>query len=557
MSFLSNMLFGKPPMPKRILTDIIIPLHSRDDTPQNRNISVEFAMRFDDVLDTQKLADALWKLLEKPGWRKLGARLRINSESRRLEYHIPVQYTKERPPINFTRSSHDMRLEEHPIGSKFPRVKDRDQIQVFDTLFSLRELTQTEGSTVVLDDWLYSDKAQLGLSVVNFRDATLVTLTWLHTLLDAVGQGELLRAWTAVLEGRDKDVPKFWGYNFDPLEKLGVSVEHDDTTSKDNIAEKQVSRTDVRKSWARMTISSIKAGLRRFLNLKYVFAYLYPRIFKSKKPQSWRMLYMPASYMARLRTSAMRDIASLDPSQITYHNTPSAPPKPFLSDGDIFSAWLTRHLMACNRTLFDSSPTRPLLFRNVLDMRDVLSTATSGYDALIPRGKAYVGNCTAYVTSQFTLEQFLSLPLGHVAARLRRDLVEQATREAIEANQRASRSEQKTDTASRNAAMAPVIFAFTNWAKAKLFDTDFSAAVVGSGELESGDGVKRGKPMWIAAYWTDHWTDYWTDARVPENGVGMRGVGSCVGRDAGGGYWLAGVVKEGNGKRFEEGVLSV
>ncbi|KAG9186436.1 hypothetical protein G6011_09544 [Alternaria panax] len=510
-------------MPKRISTDIIIPLHSRDDTYQNRRFSVECAMRFDDVLDTQKLADALWKLLEKPGWRKLGARLRMNSESRRLEYHIPAQYTKDRPPINFTRSSHDMHLEEHPIGSKFPRVKDTDQIQFFDGLFSLRGLTQTEGSTMVLDDWLYSDKAQLGLHVVNFQDATLVTLTWSHTLLDIVGQGELLRAWTAVLEGRDRDVPEFWGYDFDPLEKLGVPVEHDDTTSKDNIAEKQVSETDERKSWARMTISSIKAGLQRFLNLKYVFVYLYSRIFKSKKTQSWRMLYMPAFYMARLRTSAMRDIASLDPSQITYHNTSSASPEPFLSDGDIFSAWLTRHLVTCNPALFDSSPMRPLLFLNVLGLRDVLSTATSRAD----------------VTSQFTMEQFLSLPLGHVAARLRRDLVEQATREVIEANQRASRSEQKTDTAPRDAAMAPVVFSSSNWAKAKLFETDFSAATVDSGELESGDGVKRGKPTWIAGYWTD--------ARVLENEVRTGGVEICVGRDAGGGYWLAGLFEEGNG----------
>ncbi|KNG52712.1 lysr family regulatory protein [Stemphylium lycopersici] len=549
MSFLSNMLFGRPSMPKRVATDIVIPLHSRDDTPQNRNISIEFTMRFDDVLDTQKLADALWKLLEKPGWRKLGARLRMNSESGKLEYHIPAQYTQNRPPINFTWKTHRMRLEEHPIGNKFPTVKDSDQIQVFDILFSLRGLTQTEGSTVVLDDWLYTDKAQLGLHVVNFEDATLVTMTWLHTLLDVMGRQALLTAWKAVLEGRDEDVPEFWGYDFDPLEKLGAPVEHDDTLSKDSIADRQVSGIDEKKGLVRMTIASVKAGLQRFLDLKSIFTYLYSRIFKSQKAQSGRMLYMPASYMARLRASAMRDLASLDPLQITYNNTSSPSPKPFLSDGDIFSAWLTRHLVACNPTLLDSPPPRPLLFLNVLGTRDVLSTATSKYSALIPKGKAYVGNCTAGITSQFTLQQFLSLPLGHVAARLRKDVVGQATREAVEASQRAGPGEQQTSASPPDTSMAPVVFVFSNWAKAKLFDTDFSAAVVDSGGKGCEDGVERGKPTFITAYGTD--------ARVAENGVGTGGLGNCIGKDAKGGYWLAGMFAEGFEEGFEKAVLSL
>jgi hypothetical protein len=35
-------------------------------------------MIFDDVLDADKLSGALWKLLDRPGWKKLGARLRLN-----------------------------------------------------------------------------------------------------------------------------------------------------------------------------------------------------------------------------------------------------------------------------------------------------------------------------------------------------------------------------------------------------------------------------------------------------------------------------------------------
>lgn len=36
-------------------------------------------MHFHDILDENKLADALWKLIDRPGWRKIGARLRLNA----------------------------------------------------------------------------------------------------------------------------------------------------------------------------------------------------------------------------------------------------------------------------------------------------------------------------------------------------------------------------------------------------------------------------------------------------------------------------------------------
>ena len=55
-------------VPRHIPTDTIIPLHRQDDTLQNRNLSIEFTMRFDDVLDAQQLADSLCKLLEKLGY---------------------------------------------------------------------------------------------------------------------------------------------------------------------------------------------------------------------------------------------------------------------------------------------------------------------------------------------------------------------------------------------------------------------------------------------------------------------------------------------------------
>ena len=438
---------------------------------------------------------------------------------------VPSRYTKERPPVNFTQKTYDMRFEEHPIGRKFPVVDEHnDNVQSFDVLDSLRGITQTENSTTVLDDWIHTDKAQLGLHVVSFKNTTLVTLTWLHTLLDAMGRQALLKAWQVVLEGRDDDVPEFWGFDFDPLAQLGAPLGEDKTTAED-------------KNTPDMKVQEKQQGS------------LSPAS-EIKKAPSGRMLYVPASYMARLRTKAMNDLTSLDASQITYNTSNSSEPKPFLSDGDIFSAWLVKHLISADATLLESPPVRPVIFVNVLGMRDVLSTSSSKYKVLIPRGTAFIGNAATGIVSPFSLKQFLDMPLGHIAARIRKDLVEQGNREAVEASQRASRIEQQTNMAPPDAQMAPAVFVVSNWAKAKLFEINFSAAVVPRTDNQGGPVGKptTGKPTYIHVYGTDK--------RASGSGVGPGGIGNCVGKDARGGYWLGGICSGGWAERFEKAVLS-
>ena len=74
-----NILSSKPAIkpPLTISSDTVVPLHRFDDTPITRNVIVEFTMRFDDVLDPDKLRLSLDKLLSRHDWRKLGARLRL------------------------------------------------------------------------------------------------------------------------------------------------------------------------------------------------------------------------------------------------------------------------------------------------------------------------------------------------------------------------------------------------------------------------------------------------------------------------------------------------
>lgn len=67
---------GNPQRPARVLTDEVFPLYDFDARPQVRDIIIGWTLRFDDILDAQKLNNALTRLVETGDWRKLGGRLR-------------------------------------------------------------------------------------------------------------------------------------------------------------------------------------------------------------------------------------------------------------------------------------------------------------------------------------------------------------------------------------------------------------------------------------------------------------------------------------------------
>ena len=70
-------MFGSA-APARVPTDAVIPFNFFDDTPLWRAFILYSMFVFDDVLDPQKLRYSLEALAQREGWRKLGARLRLN-----------------------------------------------------------------------------------------------------------------------------------------------------------------------------------------------------------------------------------------------------------------------------------------------------------------------------------------------------------------------------------------------------------------------------------------------------------------------------------------------
>lgn len=501
--------FSKPVAPERVPTDTVITLYNYDDTYANRNVAFDFTMQFDEVLDADKLAEALWRLVEKPGWRKLGARLRLNNAGK-LEYHVPAQFTKERPPINFTKASYEMSREEHPVMKNLPRPTGR--LEAFNVEKPLREALQLENHTCLLADWIYADVAQLGLHVCTFTDATFVTVTWLHTLLDAMSRNILFKAWVAMLEGREEDVPEFFGYDSNPLQKLGAPPD------KVEAAESQTPKIEE---------SVLRPKLMRGLSLgRFIFNMIWENVFYPR--EHFRMICMPASYLTSLRARAFKDLETLDPSLLTLNSSTG---KPFLSDGDILCAWLTQLITRSNSTLSTASAaSRTQLVINIFGVRDLISQPSDGFAAIIPKGQAYIGNCISGISSLIPMRDFLTLPLGHIAAQVRRDLTTQTTRAQIEATIRLGH---KPDGSFQTPLFGPGdanLSVFSNWTKAKLFETDFSAAVVGEARTLKKQG-RRGKPVYLHL--------------DPISGrISLRGSGNCFGTDGEGNVWFGPTVRE-------------
>ncbi|KAF3057231.1 lysR family regulatory protein [Daldinia childiae] len=489
---MGNILSSKPAIksPLTISSDTVIPLHRFDDTPINRKVIVEFTMRFDDVLDPNKLRLSLEKLLSRRDWRKLGARLRLPGDGK-LEYHIPDSFSAKRPAFAYSHIEHNVEIARHPTGCRLPRATAKPAVLSDPEEFA--PLLRRWGAPRRLADYLYTDAPQLSLHIVSFTDATIVSLSWPHTLLDAMGRRELLDAWIAVLEGRDDDVKPLYGVLQDPLESLG---------------------TDPQEPYvlAHRRLAPIQA-------LIFAISYIWTTLFWSRGEDT-RMVCVPATHVQSLHKGALDYLASQTDEDEKV--------KPFVSEGDVLSGWVTRLAL---RHLQHTEQTVSIM--NAFGMRSVLAKD------LLPQTHAYVGNAVAGVWAFVSMRDLFARPLGYVAAAVRRSIAEQGTRAQVEARAAVDLAAGKRGKSAMygDPAMAPIMI--SNWSKAKFFDTDFSAAVVRPGADPEKRANKIGRPSYI-------------QPNGLVNGMPTRNSFPIVGKDAAGNYWLSGTLQKGLWRQVQE-----
>ncbi|KAK1243083.1 hypothetical protein MKX07_003711 [Trichoderma sp. CBMAI-0711] len=470
-------MFRRQVLPAKVPTDTVIPFRFFDDTPLWRTIILYSMFVFDDVLSPEKLRDSLEKLAKRDGWTRLGARMRKDAQGN-LEYHIPAEFTEERRALSYTHMAHDMDAADHPVASKIPAPSSRPAVVCDPDDF--RGLLYPNGGPVSIDDYLSRDIPQLGLYIISFRDKTLVVIYWPHTLMDALGKKALLDAWTLMLQDRENDIVAPQGRDGDPLADLGKYP-----TEPHKLASRRLSMFGL-----------AQYGINNVLDLF--------------RTQENRMLCVPGFFIENLRKEAISELKS------------EGAETPFLTEGDVLCAWwikvATSHL--------PSNSQRTVVINNAYSLRKCLETD------LLPKGVPYVSNGTGFINVLLPVHHIFEKPLSYIAAATRSAIQELGTRSQVEAffaMWRGSRG--RIPPFFGNGSMHMITL--SNWGKAKLFDLDFSAAVLRPGR----EGGKLGSPTYIQ---NNQW------------GIVLPNGFPIMGKDKDGNFWLSGYMNKGLWGRIEE-----
>ncbi|KAL2826220.1 hypothetical protein BDW59DRAFT_161059 [Aspergillus cavernicola] len=470
MELLRHLMGWQSQEPTKVPTDTVIPLPR---LPPYHFHKVELVLKFDRVLDPDKLRGSLDRLLEMGNWRQLGGRLRrrkvgklvsgtrteirLSSILKKLqddpknesfELHVPGEFTAERPAYRYTTSVEDCMISDHPVASKFPAATSG--ISIVNLRDLLRPLINRSGLPLTAKDWVCSDYGALFFEQINFLDASLILIMFPHHLMDMTGFGIFVKSWVAVLHGREADVLPLASFSYSLLDALADKTPADRYIWYNHLVK-----------WPGTLLLTARA--------------LWGALWGKEE----RLICIPGSLLDKMRDEAIKELAVSEVPPYIGHNhsvgdkvleEPAlSKPLSFVSHSDVLVAWFTR--LAASAA--SPSPATPLVLSNSFDIRPFA----------LPSDAAYLMNsvCTAYTI--LPISKVLSQPISFLAAQLRHALDRERTMEQIEA---------RYAWAKHVGFMSPIGSAnmlqciVTNWNKAGLFHLDFSPAVVDRTASSSG-----------------------------------------------------------------------
>lgn len=363
----------------------------------------------------------------------------IEPQNGNLEIHAPKKFTAERPAVSYNKQSFEVAIEDHPLAMNLPTPTEHASFHPSPRDF--QTLCVRPDAPSCLQDFLAGDVPLLSLQISTFTNATLIGLSWCHTLMDVMGQQALLRAWSLVLAGREMDVPALLGAREDAMEAAANS----------GVQEEYVIKQRLLKGWGMVTFGA-----------RFAWDILTNRTVET------RVIYMPKAALASLRLQAQNDLAVDEETG----------EKPFISNGDVLTAW------AISAVASSLPSPRPITALHALNARFRISS-------ILNAPGVYVQNM-AIAAFTFLSAEIARGPLGPIALENRKCLMEQATEPQILASLRDLKEQSKggkVDPATMlysdpNAVLMP----FTNWERANFFEV----AVFGGAVVRDG-GEGRGK----------------------------------------------------------------
>lgn len=334
---------------------------------------------------------------------------------------------------------------DHPIASKLPVTTPHLPAIMADPN-DFEALWFHPNAPIKLGDYLQKDDPQLCLIIASFNDATLVSLCWPHSLCDALGFGELLRAWSLIIHGHHHDVPKPFGDGHDPLAELGLHP-----TEPYRLEGSQL-------SWLGLSFYYLRTWLKIFLH----------------KPHS-RMIYVPGPYIQCLREKVLRELS--DEGQCGREG--------FVSEGDVLCAWWAK----INIAHLPNRSNKLVHLINALGWRPTLKQ-----DMLLSN-RPYISNAVGLSSVLIPAKTITAKPLSYVAKKIRQCIIDSRQREQIEAYAALWRkSPGRIPPLFGNATMH--VIACSNWSKADLFRLDFSAALTAHATTSS-TVTEPGRPRYV------------------------------------------------------------
>ena len=363
----------------------------------------------------------------------------ILKEAGKLVYHLPLEFSKERPLFLFTTEKHESSIDEHPVLKNLPKLNtEKPTIHPVNSA-SFRPHTRGPNSPEAFGDWLCGDIPQMAIHVVKFNDATTITVTLLHTLTDLLGVMAFYRAWLQVLHGQEDQIAQYIGYrDKDPLESL------------------QTEKTPPRYIYANRILS--KWGLFLFGIRDWWDRFWYPKA-------TLRFFSLPGKFVNKLVESARAEL--LDSEKAV-----DGEEKLFISDSDVLCAWWTRLLVKANQL----STNRTVCVTNRVDCRDILAKM-----GLLPStNTSFIGNCaySAHCMLPAGLYWNRGYPLGLLANQIRNSIKVHREVEQLQAQDAAFReSICELGRLPIYGESDMMVHGFTNVHKARLYNMDFGPAV--------------------------------------------------------------------------------
>lgn len=371
-----------------------------------------------------------------------------------MEIHVPRKYTAERPAVRFSNTKYDVRIEEHPLACRLPK-KTGKFLSVQEGCHTFRSFSVPQNLPNNIQHYLTTDEPLISLYIISFTNATLVSISFPHLASDVMGTAEILKAWSSVLAGRLDRVPTVLGAREDVIETVG-------------------------------TPSDVKAQIPYVLQEKQIkglsmllFAVRFGWDLLTRRNIQARTIFLPAKFMSQLRQRAQEQLELGSNSENV----------PFLSHGDLITAWCARMVMSSR------SKKRPTVICNVFDLRNRLK------DTFTPGG-SYLQNLILPASVFLPAAEVSTTSFVQIALRLRQAIVEQAT----DTQARSLMKLMKASSASTGlmplfGSSDSMIIACTNWSKAKFLEVaNFGPAAISSGQSFSGRNSAV-QPGTCVSYW--------------------------------------------------------